>query len=55
MADLSGQVVAAIAHTLHRNTFFFFFLIHLPGRGRMAGKKFQIKIPHDVGAQDIFI
>ena len=23
MADLSGQVVAAIAHTLHRNTFFF--------------------------------
>ena len=41
--------------TLHRNTFFSFFLIHLPGHGWTAGKEFQIKIPHDVGAQDIFI
>ena len=35
--------------------FFSFFLVHLPGHGRTAGKEFQIKIPHDAGAQDIFI
>ena len=46
---------ALIRPTLHRNTFFSFFLIHPQGHGWTAGKKFQIKIPHDVGAQDIFI
>ena len=46
---------AFIRPTLHRNTFFSFFHLPLQGHGWTADKKFQIKIPHDVGAQDIFI
>ena len=37
------------------NTFFSFSLELSSGHGRTAGNEFEKKIPHDVGAQEIFL
>ena len=37
------------------NTFFSFSLELSSGHGRTVGNEFEKKIPHDVGAQEIFL